>query len=73
MSTINVKDRDMFIVTTKKGIAIRTTVKNIRVMGRATSGVRIIKLKTGDRVSDIAKLERAKDIEKVVENNSKEQ
>jgi len=63
VSTINVGDRDNFIVSTKKGIAIRTTVKNIRVMGRATSGVRIIKLKTGDRVSDIAKLEKAKDLE----------
>ena len=35
-----------------------TTVKNIRVMNRATSGVRIINIKPGDRVSDIAKLER---------------
>jgi DNA gyrase subunit A len=63
VSTINVSGKDNFIVTTKKGIAIRTTVKNIRVMGRATSGVRIIKLKPGDRVSDIAKLEKTKDIE----------
>jgi len=63
VSTINVKNGDMFIVTTKKGIAIRTTVKNIRVMGRATSGVRIINLKSGDRVSDLAKLIRAKDVE----------
>ena len=61
VSTINVRDGDMFVVTTKKGIAIRTTVKNIRVMSRATSGVRIINLKTGDRVSDIAKLEKAKE------------
>jgi DNA gyrase subunit A len=70
VSTINVKNGDMFIVTTKKGIAIRTTVKNIRVMGRATSGVRIIKLKVGDRVSDIAKLERAK--KEIVEEEDKE-
>jgi DNA gyrase subunit A len=62
VSTINVGNGDNFIVTTKKGIAIRTTVKNIRVMGRATSGVRIIKLKTGDRVSDIAKLVKDKKI-----------
>ena len=61
VSTINVKNGDKFVVTTKKGIAIRTSVKDIRVMGRATSGVRIIRLANGDRVSDIAKLERAKD------------
>tara|TARA_Y100000034_G_scaffold88179_1_gene105787 strand:+ start:43 stop:2604 length:2562 start_codon:yes stop_codon:yes gene_type:complete len=66
VSTINVNNSDNFIVTTKKGIAIRTNVKNIRVMGRATSGVRIIKLQTGDRVSDIAKLERARDLEKEI-------
>jgi DNA gyrase subunit A len=56
VSTINVGDKENFVVTTKKGIAIRTSVKDIRVMGRATSGVRIIKLQVGDRVSDIAKL-----------------
>jgi len=68
VSTINVKDKDMFVVTTKNGIAIRTNVKDIRVMGRATSGVRIIKLQTGDRVSDIAKLEKAK--EEIVEEKT---
>lgn len=45
-----------FVVTTKKGIVIRTDVKQIRVMGRATQGVRIIKLADDDRVGDIAKL-----------------
>ncbi len=53
---------DKFIVSTKKGIVIRTSVKDIRVMGRATSGVRIIKLKIGDRVVDIAKLIRDEEI-----------
>ena len=65
VSTIDVKNSDKFVVSTKKGIAIRTSVRDIRVMGRATSGVRIIKLQTGDRVSDIAKLIRDKEIESV--------
>ncbi len=56
VSTINVEDKDTFVVSTEKGIVIRTKVKAFRVMGRATSGVRIIKLGHGDRVSDIAKL-----------------
>jgi len=47
---------DNIIVTTKKGIVIRTTVKNIRIMGRATQGVRVIKLKDGDRVSDLVRV-----------------
>jgi len=58
VSTIDVLDRDKFVVSTKKGIVIRTSVKDIRVMGRATSGVRIIRLQVGDRVGDIAKLVR---------------
>lgn len=56
VSTITVDDKDKFIVSTKKGIVIRTNVKEIRVMGRATQGVRIIKLHEGDKVVDIAKI-----------------
>jgi DNA gyrase subunit A len=54
--TIEVDNTDKIIVSTTKGIMIKTPVKDIRVMGRATQGVRIIKLADGDRVSDIAKL-----------------
>ncbi len=49
----SVKEGDTIIVTTAKGIVIRTTTKNIRVMGRATQGVRIIKLQQGDSVTDL--------------------
>ena len=56
VGTTNVYDKDKFVVSTKKGIVIKTRVKDIRVMGRATSGVRIIKLQQGDKVSSIAKL-----------------
>lgn len=56
VSTIEVGDKDNFVVSTKKGVVIRTSVKDIRVMGRATQGVRIIKLHDGDKVVDIAKL-----------------
>ncbi|MBT4135331.1 DNA gyrase subunit A [archaeon] len=58
ISSITVNDKDNFVVSTVKGIVIRTGVKGVRVMGRATSGVRIIKLNQGDRVSDVAKLVR---------------
>ncbi len=57
ISTIAVTSKDTIVVTTKKGIVIRTSVRNLRVMGRATQGVRIINLKPGDAVVDIAKLE----------------
>ena len=35
---------------------IRTTLKNIRVMGRATQGVRIVKLQEGDHVTDLIRV-----------------
>jgi DNA gyrase subunit A len=54
--TISIFPKENIVVTTKKGIVIRTNVKNIRVMGRAAQGVRIINLKQGDRVSDFAVL-----------------
>jgi len=52
----SVRNSDNIIVTTKKGIVIRMPLKNIRIMGRATQGVRIIKLKGDDRVSDLTRV-----------------
>ncbi len=52
----SVKDNDTIIVTTAKGIVMRTGLKNIRVMGRATQGVRVIKLGAGDFVTDLVRV-----------------
>lgn len=60
----SVREDDNIIVTTKKGVVIRTSVENIRVMGRATQGVRVIKLKDKDKVSDLVRVSQD---EKVVE------
>ncbi len=49
-----VSDEDDLIISTLKGIVIRTAVNTIRVMGRATQGVRIIKLKGDDAIADVA-------------------
>jgi len=46
-------EKDNIILMTQKGVVIRTPVKNIRIMGRATQGVRVINLKTGDKVVDL--------------------
>ena len=56
IKTVSVKDEDSIIVTTAKGMVIRAPVKQIRVMSRATQGVRIIKLHAGDSVSDLVKV-----------------
>jgi len=52
----SVSGSDNVIVTTKKGIVIRMPLKNIRIMGRATQGVRVIKLKERDKVSDLIRV-----------------
>ncbi|MFA5061046.1 MAG: DNA gyrase subunit A [Candidatus Pacearchaeota archaeon] len=62
----SVSEEDNIIVTTEKGIVIRTGMKNIRVMGRATQGVRIINLKEGDLVSDLTRVP----IEEIVEEDN---
>ncbi len=51
-----VTTRDSIIVSTLKGMVIRVPCKDIRVMGRNTQGVRIIKLRQDDRVADLVKL-----------------
>ena len=40
--------------TTKNGIVIRMKVEDIRVMGRATQGVKVIRLDDGDSIGDVA-------------------
>ena len=52
-----VTGKDSLIVTTQKGMVIRISCKDIREMGRNTQGVRIIRLREGDRVSDVVKIE----------------
>ena len=63
VNTVSVKDADSIIITTAKGIVIRTGLENIRVMGRAAQGVRIVKLQDGDKVTDVVKVQDAVDIE----------
>ncbi len=61
VSTISVNDKDSIIITTAKGMVIRTTLENIRVMGRAAQGVRIVKLQEGDYVTDMIKVQDGED------------
>ncbi|PIO01298.1 hypothetical protein COT60_01230, partial [Candidatus Pacearchaeota archaeon CG09_land_8_20_14_0_10_30_9] len=49
-------DSDSIIITTAKGQVIRMSLKNIRIMGRAAQGVRILKLQSEDYVTDVVKV-----------------
>lgn len=53
----SVKDSEDLVVTTKSGITIRMDAASIRVQGRATQGVRIIKLDEGEEIADVAMIE----------------
>jgi len=51
-----VTDDDDLMIITKKGTMIRMGVDTLRVMGRATQGVRLISLRKGDEIASIAKV-----------------
>jgi DNA gyrase subunit A len=57
----SVTDNDDLMIMTVKGITIRMSVQDLRVMGRATQGVRLINLKDGDSIASIAMAEREED------------
>jgi DNA gyrase subunit A len=56
VAMLEVKDSDDLIIITSNGIVNRQHVEDIRVMGRATSGVRLIRLEEGDMVSAVARV-----------------
>ncbi len=62
-----VTDEDDLMIINKSGVAIRTGLDEIRVMGRATQGVRLINLKKNDEIAAIAKVEVEEELEDEVE------
>ena len=52
----NVIDEDDLMIINKSGIAIRMAVSDLRVMGRATQGVKLINLKDKDAIAAVAKV-----------------
>ena len=51
--SLPVTDDSSIIATTKQGMVVRISVDELREMGRATQGVRVVKLKEGDKVADV--------------------
>ncbi len=52
----NVTDLDDLMVINKSGITIRIGVDTLRVMGRATQGVKVIRLRDEDKIASVAKV-----------------
>jgi DNA gyrase subunit A len=78
----NVTDEDDLMIINKSGITIRLAVTDLRVMGRATQGVKLINIKDNDSIAAVAKVphEDDEDIENIdgiengteIENNNDE-
>jgi DNA gyrase subunit A len=71
VSIKNVSDLDDLMIINKSGIAIRMDVADLRVMGRATQGVKLINLKGSDTIAAVAKV--MKDDEEIPEITEEEE
>ena len=67
-----VTDEDELMIINKSGIAIRLPLDELRVMGRATQGVRLIKMKESDQIASVAKVKRDDEEEEVGEIEGEE-
>ena len=67
----NVSDDDDLMIINKSGIVIRMAVENLRVMGRATQGVRLINLKGNDSIAAVAKVLHDEDDVELMEDAEK--
>ncbi len=65
----NVSDADDLMIINKSGIIIRIAVAELRVMGRATQGVRLITLKGNDEIASVARIDHEDEEEEEIVNN----
>jgi len=56
IALMEVVDRDELVIISTQGMVIRQSVKDLRVMGRNTQGVRVIRLNEHDSIADIARV-----------------
>jgi DNA gyrase subunit A len=67
-----VSDDDDLMIITKNGTVIRLSIKVVRVMGRATQGVRLINLREGDEIAALARVPSGLDDEEDAEAGTTE-
>jgi DNA gyrase subunit A len=63
VTILDVTDQEDLMIITKNGITIRMEVSALRVIGRATQGVKLIRLSDGDQISSIAKVPKNEEAE----------
>lgn len=69
VSIQSVSDQNDLMIINKSGMTIRIPVESLRVMGRATQGVRVINLKNDDTIGSIAVVPKTEEEEVVVEGD----
>ena len=69
ISIKTVNDENDLMIITKNGITIRLNVASLRVMGRATQGVRLINISESDEIGAVTKVPREESIEENVEGD----
>jgi DNA gyrase subunit A len=68
----NVTDEDDLMIINKSGITIRMGVSDLRVMGRATQGVKLINIKETDSIAAVAKVQSDdEDVEEIADDEIK--
>lgn len=68
---LDVAEKEDLIITCKSGITIRMNVAHISAQGRATQGVKLIRLDEGDEIAAITKIE-DQEVEKIIETENNE-
>ncbi|HAW73083.1 MAG TPA: DNA gyrase subunit A, partial [Flavobacteriales bacterium] len=63
ISILNVTDEEDLMIINKSGITIRTGVEELRVMGRATQGVRLISLRGNDQIASVCRVPKSEEEE----------
>jgi len=58
------------MIINKSGIIIRIAISELRTMGRATQGVRLITLKGDDEIASVAKIEHDEDEDKEIDSDA---
>lgn len=66
----SVRDTDDLMIINKSGIAIRMAVEDLRVMGRSTQGVRLIKVRDDDAIAAVAKIIKEEAVEDLESNEN---
>jgi len=59
----DVTNEDDLMIICESGLAIRMGIDELRVMGRATQGVRLINLREGDRIASVTRIQKDEEVE----------